>query len=226
MRINKRFEYPLIDKVTLDDGTRYYVCPDTGQHLTSVTTILSATADKAFLVEWEKRVGIKKADQMRKEGTDLGSLMHTHLECHITGDPRPGGNNLVHQMASRMADKIIQGGLKDVDEVWGMESQLFFPGLYAGTTDLVGVYKGKPAIMDHKSAKKMRSRDQIGDYFQQAAAYALSHDERYGTEIETGVIFMVSRDLKYETYVIEGDEFKTAKLKWLDRVGHFFAKAA
>jgi len=226
MLLKRLYPYREIERVTLDDGTRYYVCPDTGAHLTSVTTILSATEDKTKLLEWEARVGAKKAQDARDEATGLGSLMHEHLEKHIMGIDRPRGNNLVRQMAQRMADTIIARGLCDVDEVWGVEVALHFPELYAGTTDLVGVYKGKPAIMDFKTAKKIKKKADIPNYFCQLAAYALAHNLLFDTNIQTGVIFMVSRDCEFVQYVIEGVEFDDYCGQWHDRVVSFHQKMA
>lgn len=216
--INSLYNYPSLSRSTVEGGPRFYLDPNTGNPLPSVTTILDYTKDKTHLIEWANRIGQKKADEIRDEAARLGTLMHTHLECHIQSQPRPGGTNLIRQMATRMADVIINQGLVHVDEVWGYEIPLYFPELYAGTTDLVGVYKGKPAIMDYKNTKKMKSKDMIPDYFCQGAAYALSHNYLFDTNIQTVVIFMVSRDLKYETFVVEGDEFEHYASEWQKRL--------
>jgi hypothetical protein len=222
--INKLYSYPSLDRTTSEDGTRFYLDPSTQQPLPSVTTILSHTADKTFLVEWQKRVGLKKADEIRDEAARLGTLLHTHMECYIQDIPRPGGNNLVRQMATRMGDTIIREGLSKVDEVWGYEVPLYFPDLYAGTTDLVGVYNGKPAIMDYKNTKKMKRKDMITDYFCQCSAYALAHNLHYDTDIQQIVIFMVARDLEYQTFVVEGDEFRHYSNIWQQRIVDYIAK--
>lgn len=221
MIINPCFTYPILDRVTHADGKRHYVDPDDGTHLTSVTTILDATSDKTFLIEWRKRVGDKEAERIRTEATGLGSLMHTHLENYVTGDSRPGGNNLVRKMAANMADQIIKHGLCNVDEVWGMEVALHFPNLYAGTTDLVGVHKGQPAILDYKTTKKSKKKADIENYFCQGCAYALAHNLLYNTNITKVVIFMISRDLTYQEFIIEGAEFDAYALRWEERVREF-----
>ncbi len=218
-------EYPVLDRHTREDGVRHYIDP-TGVALPSVTTILSETADKQFLIEWMERVGEKAANKARNDGTALGTLVHTHLENYLLGQPRPGGNNLIRQMASRMADQIINRGLPQVDEIWGIEAMLYFPSLYAGTSDLIGVWKGKPAIMDFKNAKKMRKREDIDDYWCQGTAYAMAHDHLFGTEIETVVIFMVDRELKFETYAIEGDEFYKYSEMYQNRIVEYEDKMA
>lgn len=216
-------EYPILDRQTADDGVRHYVDPS-GIALPSVTTVLSGTADKEWLKEWREWVGEKKADKIVTEAVNIGSLMHENLECFLEGRERPRGNNLIRQMSRRMADTIIRRALVRVDEVWGVEAPLYFPQLYAGTTDLVGVYEGEPAIMDFKNARKIRKRDQIGDYFCQGVAYALAHNYLFETNIRKVAIFMVTRELHYETFILEGDEFDSKCDEWQQRLIAYDAK--
>jgi genome maintenance exonuclease 1 len=228
MIINQRFEYQKLDRVTQEDGTRHYTCPVTQAPLASVTTVISATEDKSSLEAWEKAVGKKKADAVRHEATVLGTLMHTHLEMVVEGREadRPRGNMPIRQLAKRMSDVVIDRGLSNVTEVWGQEVALYVPGLYAGTTDLVGTYKGRPAIMDHKTAKKLKTREMIDGYLHQLAAYTLAHNVVHGTEIDLGVIFMVDRELKFCEFIIEGDELRRYQDSFLTRVETFLAAQA
>jgi genome maintenance exonuclease 1 len=212
-----------MDRETIPSGERVYLTPD--GPLASVTTILSATADKSGLDAWRQFVGEAKANQIRDEATGLGTLMHEHLECHIQQIDRPRGSNLVRQMARNMADTIIQRGLIHVDEAWGFEIPLYYPGEYAGTADLLGTWCDKPCIMDYKTTNKMKTKEMISDYFCQGAAYAKAHNHLFGTDISTIVIFMVSRDLKFEEFVVEGDEFYKYLDEWNQRVATYHATA-
>jgi hypothetical protein len=218
MKINRKFDYAPLERITNENGVRHYRCLQTNLLLPSVTTILSGTEDKTGLLEWRKRVGDKKADEIRDEALKLGSLMHQHIENYVVGIPRPRGTNLIRVQAERMADQIINRALPNVDEIWGQEVILYYPGLYAGTTDLVGVYKGEEAIMDHKTAKKMKKRTDILNYFHQLSAYAIAHDAMYGTSIKLGVVFMVDRDFNYQEFTVDIKEMATRKVEWLDRV--------
>jgi genome maintenance exonuclease 1 len=218
-------QYPVLDRQTADDGVRHYVDP-TGIPLPSVTTILSGTADKEWLKQWREWMGEKRADKIVTEAVNIGTLMHENLECYLEGRERPRGNNLIRQMSRRMADTIINKALTRVDEVWGVEATLYFPQLYAGTSDLVGVYEGAPAIIDFKNARKIRKRDQIGDYFCQGVAYALAHNYLFDTDIRTVAIFMVTRELQYETFILEGDEFDRKADEWQQRIMAYEAKMA
>jgi genome maintenance exonuclease 1 len=220
IKLNPRFTYQKLERIE-DAGPRLYATPD-GHRVPSVTTILSQTGDKTALIEWRKRVGDEEANRISKESAGLGTLVHKHVENYITGEARPQGNNLVQVMAKNMADQIIERGLSRVTEVWGMEASLYYPGLYAGTTDLVGEYDGVPSIMDHKTAKKIKKREWIEDYFVQTCAYALAHNEVYGTNIRQGVIFMVDREQGYETFVISGSEFDHYCELWSQRVNDYY----
>ena len=216
---NHKFKY---EKLTRIDGpSRLYATPD-GSRVPSVTTILSSTADKTFLNEWKKRVGETEAQRISTESAGLGTLVHKHIENFIEGIERPPGSTPIHVLARSMSDRVIEEGLSGVDEVWGMEASLYYPGLYAGTTDLCGVYKGKPSIMDHKTAKKMKKPEWMQDYFIQTTAYALAHNEVHGTDIQQGVLFMVDRENQYQTFIIEGAEFKHYSDLWLQRVEQYY----
>lgn len=221
MNIVEKYEYPPIDRVTNEDGTRFYTCPESGKPLPSITTILDKTSDKSFLVEWRKRIGDVEADRQSNYGKNLGSLVHENIENHIMGIEGKTGNAPLRILARRMAARIVEECLPHVDEVWGIEKPLYFPELFAGTADLLGVYKGKASIMDHKNAKKMRKREDIKDYLDQLSAYALCHNNRYGTNICQGVVFMVDRQLNCQTFVWEGLEFKDGQNSFLDRVDKY-----
>jgi len=214
------FEYIKFGKVTLDDGTRTYQTPD--GNLPSVTTILGATGDKTFLDAWRKRIGNTQADKESKQATGLGSLMHLHLENYILGVPRPSGNNLVRKMAEHMADEIINRGLVNVQEIWAIEQPLWFPGLYAGTADLVMIHNQTLCIGDYKTTKKPKKDEWVTDYKLQLVAYALAHNEVYDTNIKKGVIFMASRETQYQEWIVDGLEFDKHTEIWYDRLDTFY----
>ena len=218
----ERFQYKncqqMNDPVT---RKRVYATPD-GERLPSVTTILSATKDMTALNEWRDRIGWDKAAQITKEAAGIGTSMHGNLERFLAGLERQPGNNPVHVQANKMADIIIQNGLSKVNEVWAMEQSLYFPGLYSGTTDLVGVFEGEPAVMDHKQTNKPKKEEWIDDYKMQLIAYILAHNEVYGTDIKRGVVFMCSRDLQYQQFELKPQEFNEYQDKWLAKVEEYY----
>lgn len=200
---------------------RVYRTPD-GESLPSVTTILSATKDMTALNEWRKRIGEEKANQITREAAGVGTAMHANLERFIAGLQRQPGNNPVHVQANKMADIIIENGLKDVDEVWAMEQSLYFPGLYSGTTDLVAVYKGNLSVCDYKQTNKPKKEEWVEDYKMQLVAYILAHNEVYSTDIKEGHVFMCSRDLQYQQFDLWPDEFSKYQDLWLDKVEEYY----
>ena len=200
---------------------RVYQTPD-GETLPSVTTILGATKDMTALNEWRNRIGWDKAQQITSEAANIGTAMHSNLERFIAGVQRQPGNNPVHVQANKMADIIIENGLKDVSEVYAMEQSLYFPGLYSGTTDLIGLYKGNYAVMDYKQTNKPKKEEWIDDYKIQLVAYMMAHNEVYGTNINEGHVFMCSRDLQYQQFDLWPDEFAHWQNEWLKKVEDFY----
>jgi genome maintenance exonuclease 1 len=201
---------------------RVYLTPD-GESLPSVTTILSATKDMTHLNEWRDRIGHDKAAQITKEASGVGTAMHGNLERFVAGMQRQPGNNPVHIQANKMADVIIENGLSKVSEVWAMEQSLYFPGLFSGTTDLVGVHDDEPAVMDYKQTNKPKKAEWVEDYYLQLMAYILAHNEVYGTDIRKGVIFMCSRAFEYQQFTLEPKDFNKWQDAWLNKVEEYYA---
>jgi CRISPR/Cas system-associated exonuclease Cas4 (RecB family) len=217
MNIVEKYHYETLNRITRDDGVRHYICPRSGKHLPSVTTILSRTSNRTELIAWRKRVGAKQAEEISREALALGTLMHTHLENYLHDLPRPSGNNLIRVLAEKMADQIIAGGLSEVTEIYGSEVVLYCPELFAGTTDGIGLFRGRPTMIDFKSARKMRSAEMIEDYYMQLAAYKMCHQEMFGDPIDQGVILMVDRDMAFKQFVIADGEMDRYADMFLDR---------
>ena len=222
----ERFQYKNCVQVN-DPVTRkrVYRTPD-GESLPSVTTILGATKDQTHLIEWRKRVGYDKAQQITTEAAGVGTAMHANLERFLVGEQRQPGSNPVHVQANKMADIIIENGLNKMSEVWAMEQSLYFPGLYSGTTDLIGVHEGEPAVCDHKQTNKPKKAEWVDDYYLQLMAYILAHNEVYKTNIRKGVIFMCSRDLQYQQFTLEPKDFNKWQDAWLTKVEEYYALTA
>ena len=217
----ERFQYKNCEQVN-DPVTRkrVYVTPD-GEKLPSVTTILSSTKDMTHLNEWKQRVGEENAKRITTEAAGVGTAMHSNLERFIAGIQRQPGNNPVHVQANQMADVIIENGLAHMDEVWAMEQALYFPGLYSGTTDLVGVFKGEPAVCDYKQTNKPKKAEWVEDYYLQLTAYIMAHNEVYGSDIKRGVIFMCSRDFQYQQFEVTPDTFPKYQDMWLGKIEEY-----
>jgi genome maintenance exonuclease 1 len=217
MLINPVYTYKPLSRVDHPSGRKYIV--GEGRPLPSVTTILSKTKDMSFLNEWKENVGAEEAKRIVTEASSIGNGMHKLLENYILGLEMKG-----QIMTKILAKLVIDKGLCNVSEVWGTEVMLYSKELYAGTTDLVGLHNGVPAIMDFKNSLKEKKKEWIEDYFMQLAAYALSHNEMYGTHIQKGVIMMACRTGKYLEFVIEGDEFTHYETMWANKVCEYYNK--
>ena len=222
--ITERYDYGSLKRKSVD-GRRMYSTPD-GLAVPSVTTILDKTKPeqaKKALREWKKRVGETKAAEITKEAAGRGTRMHAYLEQYVKEDriDEPGSNPY-SQQSHKMANIIVEQGLCNATEFWGTEVPLYFPQVYAGTTDCLGVYNGKPAILDFKQTNKPKKTEWIGDYFMQLCAYAAAHNEVHGTDIQQGVILMCSKDFQYQTWTIEGEDFEEYSRQWWTRVGEYY----
>lgn len=215
MIIKKPYNYQPLQRIDTPNGRRYIV--GEGRPLPSVTTILGKTKDMTHLNEWRENVGEAEATRIVNEASILGNGMHKNLESYILGEKMSGT-----LMARALANVIIKKGLSKVDEVWGTEVSLYSTGLYAGTTDLVGVHDGIPSIMDFKNSLRDKQREWIEDYFMQLAAYAISHNEMYQTNISRGVVMIATRDAKYQEFIIEGSEFTHYETMWANKVCAYY----
>ena len=214
MKKNSKYRY-VSGQMYEHHGTRMYDFG--GIRLPSVTTILSATKDQQFLSEWKQKVGAEKAEQIKNHSSKRGTSMHKFLESHITGD---GYDDLspIGEESRPMAHKIIEIGLAPVDEYFGSEISLYYPGLYAGSTDLVCLHNGQEAIVDFKQSNRPKKEEWVQDYYLQIAAYAMAHDYVHGSTINKGVIMVCTPDLYYQEFVVDGAELRQYKHKFLKRL--------
>jgi hypothetical protein len=225
-----KFAYPELTRIDSSEEGRKYNTPS--GILPSVTTILSATksAQKIKALEmWRENIGNKEADRILMESSNIGTIIHKHVERFSLGEERPSGTNLIHVNARKLADVLIEKGMSNVSEIYGVEIPLYYPSLYAGTTDCVGLHKGELAIIDFKNSRKVKKEEYVEDYKTQLVAYAEAHNMVYGTNIKKGVIMMVVRgdtvasDFgKYQEWVLEGEEFKKHQEIWAKAVDKYY----
>ena len=232
---NPKFDYTPIPRVVVE-GKRFYATPD-GKNLPSVTTILDKTKSeesREALNRWRRSVGAEKAQQITTEAANRGTRMHTYLEDYVkTGEIKERTTNPFSWASHAMAHVVVEKGLKNVNEFWGIEVPLYFPGIYAGTTDGAGIHLNEEAILDYKQSNKPKKREWIEDYFVQLCAYAEAHNEVHGTRIRKGVILMcvkpdvdeqfnIIKPPEYQEFVLEGNEYDKYKDLWWRRVEQFY----
>ena len=223
MKHNKKFRYPRT-KRELIEGRRHYDINEGQWKLPSVTTILDRTQSaekREALRKWREAKGEEEATRIVDSSAARGTAMHKILEKYIIED---GYLDLTDNglQAHNMAKQVIERGLCNVPEFYGSEATLYYPGLYAGSTDLVCIHKGEDAIVDFKQTNKPKKREWVEDYFLQLSAYGMAHDYVYKTTINKAVIMMCSKDNYYQEFVISGLEFREAKHKFLKRVTEYY----
>ena len=221
MKWNKKFIYPKSQR-SLIQGSRHYDIND--KLLPSVTTIISATQSeekRQSLAAWKARLGDQAADRVRDIAALRGTAMHTYLEAYVRGT---GHKDLtsVGREAEPMAQQIINQGLSGLEEIWGSEVTLYYPDLYAGATDVVGIYNSRESIIDFKQTNKPKRREWIDDYFIQLGAYAMAHNYVYGTKIQQGVILMCSKDKFFQRFEVSDKEFVNYQHAFLKKVDEYY----
>ena len=215
-----------LNKYSYAQGTRYSELGSrnydiAGYRLPSVTTILGRTKDTSYLDSWIKREGRKEAERIKNQSATRGTAMHKYLENYVLGK---GYEDLTElgQETKRMAEKVIEVGLTPVSGYYGSEVTLYYPGLYAGQTDLVGIHNDKETIIDFKQANRPKREEWIGDYKLQAGAYAMAHDHVHGSNIEQAVIMVCTPDLYYQEFKIDGLNLRRAKHEFLKRLDQYY----
>jgi hypothetical protein len=221
--INK-FNYPLLERVDTEIGRHYLDSND--ELVPSVTTVLSATSlSKSGIDQWRQRVGDAEADRVIKQSTDIGTAVHEAIENYLNeNDWDNFGQNTDQIMAKNITSKFIEHALTGIDEVWGLEVGLILDKLYAGTADCIGIYNGLPTLIDFKTAKRIKKREWIEDYFLQGCAYANAHNVMFDTNIQQVVILMVDRDLLFKEFLVTSSEFIHLTAKWKQRLINFDKK--
>lgn len=221
MKWNKLYQYPKSIRSLVKDERHYEIG---SSKLPSVTTILSATASdekRESIAKWKAKVGEVEAERVKNTAATRGTAMHSYLEYHLNGQ---GLLDLSDEggVARSMAQTIIDKGLVDLHEIWGNEVVLHYPDLYAGQTDLVGIYQGRDSIVDFKQTNKPKRDEWIEDYYLQGAAYATAHDCIYNTNIEQTVILLCTPDNFFQRFIINGQRFKHYKSEWLRRLDAYY----
>jgi len=220
----ERFEYIALSRKNID-GSRKYLTPD-GERLASVTTVLDRTkpeADRLALENWKKAVGEQKAQEICTEAAGRGTRMHKYLEDYILdGELRVPGTNPYAKQANKMAGIIIEKGMSQCDEIWGTEVPVYYPGLFAGTTDCVGLFNGEETIIDFKQSNKVKDESRVQDYYVQLIMYATAHNELHGTNIRQGVILMCTKDFQYLEFVLAGEKWDKHEKKMWKRLEEYY----
>lgn len=177
---------PNLESVTLPNGKRHYVTPN-GVKLPSVTTVIGAKEKKSIL-EWRMRVGEEEANRIAKIASSRGNKVHLMAEKYL--------NNEQIDYKQYMPDAIesfkqIQKYLDNVNNIHYQEQALWSETIgMAGRVDLIAEWEGVLSIIDFKTSKKVKEREDIPNYFAQCTAYSLMYNELVGAPIKQIVVLM------------------------------------
>jgi hypothetical protein len=223
LKRENKYKYSKYTRDT-DLGSRHYNVGD--KKIPSVTTILSATQSKNkqdSLDRWRERVGYQEAQRITTQAATRGTEMHYVLENYIDGK---GYLNLSEDgaLARMMAHEIVNN-LEKLKIVYGNEVNLAYKDLWAGSTDVVGLYDEQPTIIDFKQSNKLKREDYVEDYYYQICAYSLAHKEQYGP-ITQGLICICTKDKVYQEFKMNEDKLKEYEDKWLERVDKYYKTKA
>ena len=218
MKLLKKYNYVNATANTQLGSRTYSVA---GMNLPSVTTILAKTKNQEYLTRWRKKVGHEEAERIFNLSSKRGTAMHKFLEKHIEDS---GYEDLtsIGREAAPMAKKIIDVGLTYVSQYYGSEVTLYYPGLYAGTTDLVCMHNNLDTIIDFKQSNRPKEEEWMEDYYLQIAAYAMAHDYIHGSNIEQGIIMVCTPDLYYQEFKFSGLILRDWKHKFLKRLDAYY----
>ena len=221
MLVKNKYEYPILERVDMEIGRHYL--DSNNKPVPSVTTILSGTSkSKDGLIQWRNRIGEEEAERIIKQSTDIGTAVHEAIENYLNGKSWDNFEETHDQLlAQKISAKFIKDGLKGITDIWGLEVGLLLDNLYAGTADCVGEFEGIPTLIDFKTAKKIKKREWIEDYFLQGCAYANAHNVMFGTKIEQIVILMVDRNSIFQEFIVRPTEFNFLTRKWKNRLIEF-----
>jgi genome maintenance exonuclease 1 len=177
---------PDLVSVTGDDGKRYYTTPS-GVRLPSVTTVIGAMKKQAIM-EWRARVGEAEANRISKMASGRGTRVHSLAEKYL--------NNEKIMWQKEMPDAIemfnsLKPLMSKINNIHYQECSLWSEKIgMAGRVDLIAEWDGVLSVIDFKTSKKVKKRDDIFDYFAQECAYALMYDELVGKNIDQLVTVM------------------------------------
>lgn len=190
------FNYDEMEAVSLDlkKSYRFYQTPK-GKFYPSITTVLGDTMPeekRESIKNWVISLGAEKAKEKMLEATTKGTAVHLLIERMLKGEELfQTGETYDENMVSSF--NSLRPLLKKIDEVWGQEVALCSHELeVAGRCDCIGVYKGVPSIIDFKTSSRIKGNSDIDDYKLQLCAYAIMHNEQFGTNIKHGFVLMAS----------------------------------
>jgi genome maintenance exonuclease 1 len=168
------------------DGVRYYTTPSNNSY-PSITSVTSHK-NRQFFKEWRQRIGEDEANRICKIATTRGTKFHEVCQDYLENNLKESYDEqsmLMFEAAKPYLDKI---GL-----VHAIEKSMYSDVLgIAGRVDCIAEYEGELAIIDFKTASKMKKEEWIEQYFVQEVAYACMYYEMTDIPVKKLITIMVT----------------------------------
>lgn len=177
---------PKLKRVTNEDGSRLYETP-TGEKYPSVTTV-TGLLKRDIILAWRKRVGDQEANKISSTAARRGTRIHTLCEKYLSNE------EINPTIFDSQNWNEIKEYLDNIDNIHALETPLFSHHLQvAGTVDCIAEYNGKLAVIDFKTSKRNKTKEDIHDYFMQCSAYSVAYEEMTGIPVPN-ILILISTD--------------------------------
>ncbi|MBS83108.1 MAG: hypothetical protein CMD65_03125 [Gammaproteobacteria bacterium] len=188
------------------NGIRYYYIADIA--IPSVTSILASTRNYHQL----------STNNYQSNSMIIGNYMHKYLDHYISKSELPDENNENYTIAKKLAHKLLDNYIIELDEIWGTEITVNYKNNFAGTIDLICFSDNNIKLIDYKSSSRKKTKRELDEFFLQLAAYSMAHDWQFQSNIENIILLICYRNGKYEKIEITKDELEKYKKIWLSRL--------
>jgi hypothetical protein len=164
---------------------RTYSTPD-GSRYPSITTVLSILSEEA-IAKWRARVGTEVADAIGRKASGRGTLVHSIIERYLLNEDVTEFLPHIRQSLENVRPILDER----LGTIYGLEVPLYSTHLgLAGRVDCIAEFDGVPSIVDFKTSKRVKKKENISNYFAQMAGYAVMWEERTGRPITNTVVIM------------------------------------
>lgn len=198
-------DFDLLSETT--ESGRVYSTPD-GRKYPSITTVLGATKDDSFLIEWRKRIGEEEARKITKKSANRGTKLHAVCEQYLLNELT---DFKIKTMMPDIKDFFLQLRPfidENVGDVYGLEQALYSHELrMAGRTDCIAEWNGKLSIVDYKNSRREKTEEMIESYFIQCTAYAIMFEDVTKKRIDHIVVLIASEEGKPQLFVREKHKY-------------------
>lgn len=192
-------DIPKLARIDSPEGRRY--ATPSGKAYPSVTSV-TGLHGKADFFAWRQRVGEEEANRISSRAAKRGTAIHSLCESYLLNEDVKPTMFDIDTFAS------LKPHLDRINNIHCLETQLYSDYLQvAGTVDCIAEFDGRLSVIDFKTSKRVKSREDIHGYFMQTSAYAVMFEERTKIPVDRLVILMSVDDNAAMTFVEKRDDW-------------------